>query len=489
MFDKNFTQLKNQKNILAVLNASGEMKFVSEGFCSILDRPCSELKNKFFLDFIEDKQDVYYHLQFVKDNRAVATEYVSFVGCGEEYLIELSPTINADNGIDEIYIIQKGADDGVSLYSELEISNKRLKDLKFAIDQSVIVAMTDSRGVINYVNDMFCKISQYSPEELMGQDHRIINSGVHDKSFFKELWGQIQSGKVWRGEVCNKAKDGSIYWVFTTIIPFMDNDNKPYQFISLRHDITEQKCAQIVLDKERARSLYSEKMATLGIMASGIAHELGNPLAALQGRLEMLNTDAKRGDVSPEGVLKVTERLLKLSDRMNKIIRGLRAYARDGSLDKFNLTSMTNLIIDLLELVESNCQKLNITIKTKGLDKDIMLWCRETEIGQVLINLINNSIDAIKDLDEKWIYIELTESTDNIKIIVRDSGPGIPEAIIEKVFDPFYTTKPVGQGTGLGLSISTTLIESHGGRLKLKQKDKNTCFEVVLPKKQDHMEK
>ena len=368
------------------------------------------------------------------------------------------------------------------LKAKLFKSNKDLIRYRFAIDKASIFTIVDRKGKITYINDQFSKISEFSEEELLGSDHRIINSGYHDQKFFEDLWKTISIGKIWRGEIKNKTKYGKYYWVDTTIVPFIDEDGRPYEYIAIRNDITEKKIAEEELEAKRATLVYSEKMASLGLLSSGIAHELGNPLGALRGRMEMLKDQVESGGLNEESVLKTSETVISLVDRMSKIIKGLSSYARDGSADPMQKVSIKKLLEHILDFCEGSISRQNVKLSIDRFDEDIKISCRETEVEQVFVNLLSNAVDAIKEESDPWVAIHLSEEGGRVLIEFEDSGLGITPDVQKKIFDPFYTTKAVGQGTGLGLSISKSLVENNRGTLSYCLKDDHTCFAVDFPR-------
>ena len=174
------------------------------------------------------------------------------------------------------------------------INREELEDLKLALNQGIVLAITDARGRILEVNQALCRLSGYSREELLGQDHRILNSGHHPKAFFQNLWATIQSGQIWRGEIRNRAKDGHVYWVDTVIVPRLGPDGRPVRYTSLRMDITLRKEAEALLaetlrDMKRKDECLREtqQLEALGVLAAGIAHDFNNILQAIRGHLEV----------------------------------------------------------------------------------------------------------------------------------------------------------------------------------------------------------
>ena len=362
---------------------------------------------------------------------------------------------------------------------------KQLSDQKFALDQSAIVAETDSRGIITDVNQKFCEVSGYTQEELIGKTHKVVNSGTHSPEFFQELWKTISSGQVWTGEICNRKKEGSLYWVLTTIVPFLDANGVPEQYISIRHEVTELKLAQKTILEQNEKLVTSSKISAIGEMAAAITHEINNPLGIILGRVEMLKSMLNEDQFDKSEFLRITNTIESTGYRIEKIIRSMRAMSHQQSdREPFERVMISEIIEDALNWCQSRFLENGVKIiKPEKINKT-RVECRSYQVVQVLVNLLNNSFDAIHDRDEKWVSLELSEDEDFVTLAVADSGQGIPPHIQSKIFDPFFSTKKVQFGTGLGLSISKRLLLQNGGDLSYDSKSMNTRFLMFLPKKQ-----
>jgi signal transduction histidine kinase len=243
------------------------------------------------------------------------------------------------------------------------------------------------------------------------------------------------------------------------------------------------------LAAERLRAIHSSKMASLGEMAGGIAHEINTPLAVistLSGQLAEVAEEAIQNpataEFSPELILGHSSTIESTSRRIAQIIRGMRVFARDGSKDPEVTFELKEVIDDTLSLCAESLKARQIQL-TVDLEPGIRLHGRPVEISQVILNLISNSRDALASLDSRWIRIEGRRDPKQagVLISITDSGKGIPEEIRGRLFEPFFTTKPVGQGTGLGLGISQKIIERHRGKMELDIHSPNTCFTITLP--------
>lgn len=230
----------------------------------------------------------------------------------------------------------------------------------------------------------------------------------------------------------------------------------------------------------QAKAVQTSKLAVLGELAAGVAHEINNPLMILTSVAFVLqkHLEQNRYDQLPEKLDKIQSTIA----RIGRIVNGLRTYARDGENDPMMPVNLKDIIIESLELcVESiRYQNINIAFEDR-MSEDAVVQCRDTQISQVLLNLISNAKDAVLPLEEKWIKIILEKKGQNILLQVIDSGSGIPAEIAKKIFQPFFTTKEVGNGTGLGLSISNEIIKNHNGQLYIDRNLPNTCFAIELP--------
>jgi PAS domain S-box-containing protein len=344
-----------------------------------------------------------------------------------------------------------------------EQSRARLEEIRYALDQAAIVATTDQRGIITSVNDKFCEISKYSREELLGQDHRIINSGYHAKEFIRNLWRTIAQGKVWRGELRNRAKDGSIYWVDTTIVPFVNAQGKPWQYLAIRSDITARKAAEAQLADQAA-------LAQLGQLAAVVAHEVRNPIAGVRGGLQILRDRLTKDAADRRVIDAMVERL----DAMNAKVEDLLRFSRPRTpvLGPVDLRMIVDDVLHNARAAVSGDHS-KVTVIGGG----IAAMADAEMLRAVLLNLTLNACQAASG---KPVEVTIGADTHEARVSIADRGPGIPDEHREKVFDAFFTTKQ--SGTGLGLAIVKRLTELQNGQVALRRREGGgTIAEVTFP--------
>jgi PAS domain S-box-containing protein len=341
---------------------------------------------------------------------------------------------------------------------------QQLADLKRALDHAAIVATTDVTGRITYVNDKFVEISGYTREELLGQDHRIINSGHHPKDYIRELWRTIAQGRVWHGELRNRAKDGHDYWVDTTIVPFLDERGKPYQYIAIRADITARKQAEEKLAQQAA-------LARVGQMAAVVAHEVRNPLAGIKGAMQILMSRRPIGD----GELPVMRDIVARIDALSELINDLMVFARPRP-PRLAPVDLHAVVADAITMVRRDPAGQDVEITVGG--GTLPLTADAELLRAMVLNLLLNAVQAMAGRGR--IAVTIGRNAHSALLEIRDTGPGVPADVREQIFEPFFTTK--ARGGGLGLPIARRTAELHGGSLSLAcPDDGGTVVTVQLP--------
>jgi PAS domain S-box-containing protein len=594
--EKHSTDLRNifehSEDMLCIANNQGYFLRVSPSFIRILGYSEKELLSQPYMNFVVP-DDVTKTSSTAKEiSSGVETlRFENRYKCKNGKITIMSWNARRDPKTGLIYAIVRD----VTKQRNMEHKNQQILEV---IERAWIVSEADAQGKIIYANKNFSDVSQYSLEELLGQDHRLLNSNSHPKEFFTQMWARLKAGGFWQGQIENRRKDGEHYFVNTVIAPIKDmvtgniisyfsvrqdisreittnsilaeaehagqfgsfrlnlrthkaewskghnhilglddtqepsfelylsrvhpsdrgvltstletirneglrsfriryrivmpdqsikfiesfgrvifsKDDQPELIVGIILDVSEQHAFEKRVEEQRVHMIHTSKLASLGEMSAGVAHEINNPLSIIMGNLPLLRKYRNH----EEKFVSKLEAVSKSAQRIEKIVSGLRKFSRTSEKDAHKLESLNEIINEVILLTEAKAKSQAVIVEAI-LAPDLYINCAVVEIEQVLVNLVNNSVDAIQTLPDKWIKIVSRVEGEHILIQVIDSGRGIAPEVVKRLYEPFFTTKAVGAGTGLGLSISRGILMSHGASLELHRKHPNTCFEIRFP--------
>lgn len=260
---------------------------------------------------------------------------------------------------------------------------------------------------------------------------------------------------------------------------------QPRYLLGISEDITQRKQHESQLEEQRKMLIQTSKMSALGEMASGIAHEINNPLSVVYGEAEDLRELATLEKLNFDEIARIALKIEATTERIARIIKGLRTFARDSSEEPFLAVNLREVMEDTLVFCRERFLTQGTELTVMPIPNTLEIECRRIQLSQVLLNLLNNAFDALQGRDHRQIRVEWKEMGNELEILVGDNGPGIPEAIRDKIFQPFFSTKEVGKGTGLGLSIAKGIVEAHQGTLTVENAPGGgAVFKLHLPRQQ-----
>lgn len=364
-----------------------------------------------------------------------------------------------------------------------ERAESRMRKLSGALERTAdAIMITDHRRLIEYVNPSFERLTGYTKEEVMGKKSHFLRSGLHDDKFYHELWEVIGKGEVYRGRLVNRKKDGTFFHEQKTISPLKDENGRITHFISVGHDITDLVEAEEKYRAHQAELTHVARLSTLGEMTSGLAHELNQPLCAIKTYAQTCLHVIAKGDCKPEQVRYGLEQVVKQAELASGIFRRLRDFSRKGEFRQSEV-SMDRILREVAEFVAAEAQQKRVRIE-RNLSPELQpAYVDAIQVEQVLLNLVRNAMDAVCPLEHARRRIALSAEPHErgwIVVEIRDHGKGCPGDMVNRMFEPFVTSKP--KGLGIGLSISQGIIEAHGGTLWLAENSsRGAVFRFTLP--------
>ena len=356
---------------------------------------------------------------------------------------------------------------------------------QFAENVGVVFWMSDTKkDEIVYVSPAYEQLWGRSVESLYAAPRSFVDAIHPDdrRRVLRELPNQALG--LYEQEYRVVKPDGEMRWVKDRAFPVKDETGKVSRIVGIAEDITPLREARERLEASRNQMAANAKFAALGEMASGIAHEINNPLAVIHGlAVQMQELVRREGRNFPAKMaLDSYESIEKMSNRIAGIVKGLRTFSRQTAADPLVPADLNAILTETMAMCTPKLRAANVKLEVDRPADRLGIHCRSSEISQVILNLLNNAVDAVASAEERRIRIEVVQRESGVaRLVVHDSGSGIRPELKERIFQPFFTTKEVGKGTGLGLSISKSIIEAHGGKLFLDQASQGARFVVELP--------
>lgn len=363
--------------------------------------------------------------------------------------------------------------------TERRRAEEQIRKLYLAVEHSpCTVVITNTRGCIEYVNPKFTQLTGYSSEEAIGENPRMLKSGKTPPEVYERLWKTILSGNDWRGEFCNKKKNGELYWESVSISPIKDAGEIITHFVAVKEDVTERK-----LFEEKLRQ--SEKLKAMSVITSGVAHEFNNILAIIQGNAQLLELGFQDEKELKDGLKIICKATRDGSDIARRMREFTRAEEKATSNSGVEVLDITALVLETIGPEKTKCEYMGNTkgisyhFNTEGLKRVSPIRGNPLELMEVFVNIINNALEAMPEGGN--LSFSSCEKDGNIHVTVSDTGKGMSEDVLKKIFDPFFTTR-LPEGSGLGMSVAYGIIKRIGGRINVESElGKGSDITVVLP--------
>ena len=352
--------------------------------------------------------------------------------------------------------------------AELRQVDAKLRLMGAAVEEAnELIVIVSRDGQIRHANRAFCQAVGYDLADLIDQSRAAV---VADESLAKlEEVKKVTKGQAWNGTIVHRRSDGSTFQAACAIVPLTNDQGQVTHYVQMERDITEEL-------RLRSQLIHSERLSAVGQLVSGVAHELNNPLQSILGFTELLIDAEERPELRRD-----LEQVRSEAIRAGKIVRNLLAFVRRSSSER-TIVSVNEIVKTTLSLRSYEFGSANIRLFESYGEGLPCVVVNPEEIQQVILNLILNAEQAMRTAHRGGTLTVTTKCVDEmVTIEIQDDGPGVPAALAGRVFEPFFSTKEVGEGTGLGLSIAMGIAEAHGGALTLVPTDKGACFRLALP--------